>query len=204
LRRCRQRHQGVRQGRVTFFFAYQFKSSFFCLCDDTQKEYESWFYFWRRRGHDRSLCLGVFPGLCTRAIAKCSQKLERFPARSGKKKWEPKPVGGTDPRMRPAFLLCAPFSLVLQVIAEGQKVVCEIYPHRRRGLEARNVRLEGDPTTVVKPHGMPMKEYQEILARRAYDEELVKIFDSGFWRYPKSEETVEVEKVAAKTPNPKP
>ena len=106
--------------------------------------------------------------------------------------------------MRTAFLLFAPFSLVLQVIAEGQKVVCEIYPHRRRGLEARNVRLEGDPTTVVKPHGMPIKEYQEILARRAYDEELVKMFDSGFWRYPKSEETVEVEKVAAQTPNPRP
>jgi hypothetical protein len=142
----------------------------------------------------------VFFRLCTRATAKCSQKLERFLARSGNKNL----LAGLTRGCARSFLLCAPFSLVLQVIAEGQKVVCEIYPHRRRGLEARNVRLEGDPTTVVKPHGMPMKEYQEILARRAYDEELVKMFDSGFWRYPKSEETVEVEKVDAQTPNPKP
>lgn len=53
----------------------------------------------------------------------------------------------------------------------GQQAICEIYPHGRRGLEARNVRL-ADQSTNFKPPDMDDHEYREILARRKYDEEV--------------------------------
>ena len=44
------------------------------------------------------------------------------------------------------------------------------------------------------PHPLtPAGEYNEILARRTYDEELKSLFVTGFWRYPKSQETIPVE-----------
>lgn len=111
-----------------------------------------------------------------------------------RKFWKDRGYGFLDYRGQEVFVHVNDIKVQGGILAEDSKVVCEIYPHSRRGLEARNVRLADAADTVVKPPGMPEQEYDEILSRRKYDEELKTLFGTGFWRYPKSEETVSPEK----------
>lgn len=74
----------------------------------------------------------------------------------------------------------------------GKKVVFEMNLYGRRGPEARNVRLDtGSETT---PSDMNEDEFRDLVKRRQQDDEVRAIFATGFWKYPKSEETLPEEK----------
>jgi len=106
-----------------------------------------------------------------------------------RKFWKDRGYGFLDYRGSQVFVHVNDIKVQGGVLQEGQKVVCEIYPHARKGVQARNVVLDTQDT-VMKPHGMSDEEYNDILARRKYDEELRMLFGTGFWRYPKSAETI--------------
>ena len=59
----------------------------------------------------------------------------------------------------------------------------------RRGLpEAHNVVPDDGKKHI--PEGISDKEYEDLVSRRKLDEDLRGMFDTSFWKYPKSEETL--------------
>mmetsp|Transcript_64339 Transcript_64339/g.153460 ORF Transcript_64339/g.153460 Transcript_64339/m.153460 type:complete len:517 (+) Transcript_64339:42-1592(+) len=74
-------------------------------------------------------------------------------------------------------------------LRKGQVVLLELNSHGRRGLEGRKVRL--DDGSVQIPEGMDRSEYQDLMQRRDMDDEVKVLFETGFWKYPSTEETLE-------------
>uniref|UniRef100_A0A7S4L265 CSD domain-containing protein n=1 Tax=Guillardia theta TaxID=55529 RepID=A0A7S4L265_GUITH len=74
----------------------------------------------------------------------------------------------------------------------GEHVLFEVNTLGKHQLEAKNVRKYNGEDAI--PEGMHPEYYRDLVTRRDYAEENRKIFATGFWKYPPSEETLEAEK----------
>ena len=72
-------------------------------------------------------------------------------------------------------------------LTPGQVVLCEFAFDDRHGLQAKNIRIQGDRQNL--PPNMSEKECEDHIARRRHEESVQSLFQTGFWKYPTSVET---------------